>query len=575
MDNGKTNWQNYLKKLSKDVQITERSLGHDDEENQKERRDQMKAREDYFTKTQRRLQSFKTGLNGIKDCLDDICHAKVGAEVIQPMLEIFEKKLTDYKIIMRDDFADLENEENSLMRDVQLAGGRIEEMLTANDGAIKADEVDRVADMKQKKIASDKRFNLELERQAKIGSIDKQLISMGGRTGGWDYRDQDAFIKVWTQAGCSPVMIHDKSSGSNRDDNENNEYKRETNHAEEKGYEINNNHFEDDADEESHIVSRDGDLAESKSHQINPENKAKIKIDDVQMEKLALPKGQIAGLLRRLPVAVPGKSHEELEEHITWYLKLLTLTAAKKRLLLNWKEEKLTQERANEMALAHIVTGGDRQDGVDMSIDEIRREAIAEIEERANARLKVSAWREKKEKDKETKLSKEKDSAAYEIKLREDELKRRQSTARVQLDEWREAESLSQAALKKVADEASKLARRAVSVDPAEVRRRQQRDVEDTKERNKQKAAYNKQNRPRSVIISELNAATEFTAKRDPTRLTAPTKTSSSRALSGEYLDDAERKRATVGAHSANIAMSGRDLQYSGRTVPMWRKPPT
>lgn len=142
------------------------------------------------------------------------------------------------------------------------------------------------------------------------------------------------------------------------------------------------------------------------------------------------------------------------------------------------------------------------------------------------------------------------------------------------MDEWRAAESLSQAALKNVADEASRLARRAVSVDPAEVRRRQERDVKDTNERNKQKAAYKKQTRPRSEIISELNAATEFTAKRDPSRLIAPTKTSSSRALSGEYLDDAERKRATVGAHSANIAMSGRDLQFSGRTVPMWRKPP-
>ena len=31
MDNGKVNWQNYLKKVSKDVQIAERSLAHDEE----------------------------------------------------------------------------------------------------------------------------------------------------------------------------------------------------------------------------------------------------------------------------------------------------------------------------------------------------------------------------------------------------------------------------------------------------------------------------------------------------------------------------------------------------------------
>ena len=31
MDSGKVNWQNFLKKVSKDVQIVERSLAHDDE----------------------------------------------------------------------------------------------------------------------------------------------------------------------------------------------------------------------------------------------------------------------------------------------------------------------------------------------------------------------------------------------------------------------------------------------------------------------------------------------------------------------------------------------------------------
>ena len=31
MDSGKTNWQNHLRRISKDVQIAERSLAHDDE----------------------------------------------------------------------------------------------------------------------------------------------------------------------------------------------------------------------------------------------------------------------------------------------------------------------------------------------------------------------------------------------------------------------------------------------------------------------------------------------------------------------------------------------------------------
>ena len=31
MESGKVNWQNFLKRLSKDVQVAERSLAHDDE----------------------------------------------------------------------------------------------------------------------------------------------------------------------------------------------------------------------------------------------------------------------------------------------------------------------------------------------------------------------------------------------------------------------------------------------------------------------------------------------------------------------------------------------------------------
>ena len=110
----------------------------------------------------------------------------------------------------------------------------------------------------------------------------------------------------------------------------------------------------------------------------------------------------------------------------------------------------------------------------------------------------------------------------------------------------------------------------------AEIRRRQARDIEDTKQRIEQKELYKKQSRPRSVIISEIIAGTDFTAnaKRDPLRLLAPTKASNSQALSGEHLDEAERKRSTQAAHSSNIAMSGRDLKFSGRAIPAWRRAP-
>lgn len=149
---------------------------------------------------------------------------------------------------------------------------------------------------------------------------------MGGRTGGWDHRDQDAFIKVWTQTGCSPVILYDDSSGSSHSTNDgHSEHKREVEYSEQKGndeHDMHKRNFEDDADEQSYAVVGDeyhDKLGESNSDEKYPEKKGKIKkVSEMQIAKMSLPRGQISSLLRRLPVAVPGKSHEELEEHITW-----------------------------------------------------------------------------------------------------------------------------------------------------------------------------------------------------------------------------------------------------------------
>jgi hypothetical protein len=78
-------------------------------------------------------------------------------------------------------------------------------------------------------------------------------------------------------------------------------------------------------------------------------------------------------------------------------------------------------------------------------------------------------------------------------------------------------------------------------------------------------------------LIEELHADSEVaeaytTVRRDPERLLAPTKAYDAQRLTGEHLDEAERRRTSQGAHSRNIAMSGRDLKYVGRAIPAWRK---
>ena len=80
------------------------------------------------------------------------------------------------------------------------------------------------------------------------------------------------------------------------------------------------------------------------------------------------------------------------------YLKYLSLNAEKKKLMIRWKEAKLSEEKNNVAVLIDSVSGR----GVSAEI--LLREAAAEIEERANSRLKVSQWRAEKKQQEEQAL---------------------------------------------------------------------------------------------------------------------------------------------------------------------------
>ena len=73
--------------------------------------------------------------------------------------------------------------------------------------------------------------------------------------------------------------------------------------------------------------------------------------------------------------------------------------------------------------------------------------------------------------------------------------------------------------------------------------------------------------------ISEAGNLFEGEVSRDPARLLIPTKATEAAKIHEEELDAAHHRRATTGAHSAPIALSGRDLHFGGRATPMWMKP--
>lgn len=121
---------------------------------------------------------------------------------------------------------------------------------------------------------------------------------MGGRTGGWDLRDHDSFTRVWTQLGCSPVVVKKESMAPKVVEQVENEFK------------------DDEVDEESYPVDE-----ENNGHSSTP--RRRVEGSDTRgvaehVTDAVLPRSQVSSLLRRLPLAVPGKLEEEFEDHIQW-----------------------------------------------------------------------------------------------------------------------------------------------------------------------------------------------------------------------------------------------------------------
>lgn len=104
------------------------------------------------------------------------------------------------------------------------------------------------------------------------------------------------------------------------------------------------------------------------------------------------------------------------------------------------------------------------------------------------------------------------------------------------------------------------------------MRRRQQKDLETARTRSEKVEAANLKKTSREKAIMEAAVSVVAVAERDPDRLLAGTKASERNKLSYEALDAAERRRSSVGAHGANIALSARDLQFAGRATPQWIK---
>ena len=210
-DGGTAAWKAAWKKLVRETIATEKSLpassGYDDY--QRESYDLVKQRDLATSNTKRMLQGFQDSLARIRTNLKNIDNIKAKPETIQSMLESFESRLSAYKNSMGTLFEELNMEETILYKDIEYVANKIDSWNV--DSASIAQQED--AKLKQKKQFADQ-YDKYVEHQKEIGAIDKQLSSLGGRYAGWDSRDHDAFLRIWTQIGVTLTPPSDADSNS-------------------------------------------------------------------------------------------------------------------------------------------------------------------------------------------------------------------------------------------------------------------------------------------------------------------------------------------------------------------------
>lgn len=257
-----------------------------------------------------------------------------------------------------------------------------------------------LAEGKIRKKRCNDRLRFDLQRQTRIGAIEKQLVELGGNTGRWSNAEHDSFIKVWLRMRRPPQKSYGERAVLTKqpqlptdppgplsssvdasaeviaepslrlDQSEDNAEHIEKNMQPEKQVVGMN---EKDlwshpppqpsstvvkegttitADDVTDTVMVDGDDKKaikqeilSTTNDIQPPVSSTKPTESVQPILLDPPilftisKSQRSLLLRNLPVNCPGKSLVEFNEHIDWYLQYLGLTVEKKKLMLWWEKD--------------------------------------------------------------------------------------------------------------------------------------------------------------------------------------------------------------------------------------------
>lgn len=332
-------WISSSKRIHGEKEAMEKKLQPKDPELLREWNSLDKGYQENFQQVKKKVQWFKVLLDKIQVKLSDKIgfHDHHAKEVLQNMLETFESKLAAFKLTMRTDYDRLEENEQMLSHELHMLNENISMNMLNDNLPPSPRESPGEKAVRQKQ--NQQRLQEEVEQKAAIGEIDRELTALG-KTGGWDPRDHDAFLRTWnaTFAGLDLVQ---------------------------------------------RVPSPD---EEHDTYQVN--------LSAVQ-QKL---------LLRRLEHDVFGKLKAELESHVEWYCKVLELQAKKKQLLNDWRKAQWARKRNQDHELLvseHLVRGKELLELVNVEEEDDDEKLREEEEKRIQAKQRIEKWKNDRVKQKE------------------------------------------------------------------------------------------------------------------------------------------------------------------------------
>ncbi len=260
---------------------------------------------------------------------------------------------------------------------------------------------------------------------------------------------------------------------------------------------------------------------------------------------------------------MPIKTEDELATHIDWYLQYNDFQSTKKVWLEEWKQSRSHQKRRDQAAIVKYTL--DVVDETDpdpqTAFNFVDREATKE---------RISKWKKEKEEEQRFKELRQREERKAEEEKRKIDSRKRQEHLRSQVDEWKKSEEEYTLKIKHT-ETAMKKSKKVTTSD---LQSRQERDRQITQMNLARREAAQDKKKSREVRIKELerDLPNDINVSRDRTRILSSTKAQSLRKISGESLVEAESRRASASAHTATMAMSGRDLQTARRAVPSWSR---